>query len=114
MTPVGPFQLRVFSVSVLSSSERLRSLELMMNCNVLHTSRAASRPSAGMSLGCHVSGGHRRCFMDWLVLVVVLDNVVCRPGWVNTAEQGVSPVDLLFWNAEAHLVQKVTWPELVV
>lgn len=49
----------------------------------------------------------------WLVLVVVLDNLVCRPGWANTAEQGVRPVGLLFWNAEAHLVQKVTWPEPV-
>lgn len=52
-------------------------------------------------------------FVDWLVLVVVLDNPVHRPGRANTAEQGVRPVGLLFWNAEAHLVQKVTWPELI-
>lgn len=52
--------------------------------------------------------------MDWLVLVVVLHYAVYRPGHANTAEQGMCPVELLFWNAEAHLVQKVTWPEPVV
>lgn len=51
---------------------------------------------------------------DALAVARVLDTTVGRPGWGNIAKQGVCPVKLLIWKVQAHLVQEMAWPEVIV